>query len=233
MKKQIKQVLNSILIKSGYKKQPVTSNLPNPIHLWTDDNAFQSLYNEIINHTLVDVTRCFILYQFANQIRHIKGEVAEVGVYKGGTAKLISKTLGNNSNNQIYLFDTFQGMPDTDPTKDRHRKGDFSDTSLDSVKSFLKDCNNVQLFQGLFPKSSSPIVNLQFSLVHIDVDIYKLVTDCCIFFYPRMVKGGIMVFDNYGFRSCPGAKMAVDEFFSDKSEYPQYLPTGQCFITKL
>jgi O-methyltransferase len=42
-----------------------------------------------------------------------------------------------------------------------------------------------------------------------------------------------MVFDDYGFLTCPGAKKAVDEFFSDKREYPCYLPTGQAIVTKL
>lgn len=41
-----------------------------------------------------------------------------------------------------------------------------------------------------------------------------------------------MVFDDYGFLSCPGAKLAVDQFFSDKPEYPCHLPTGQCFVIK-
>jgi O-methyltransferase len=124
-------------------------------------------------------------------------------------------------------------MPPTDPAKDIHREGDFSDTSLESVKKYLKDCNNVRFYQGFFPDTSIPIINLQFCFVHIDVDIHKSVMDCCKFFYPRMVIGGTMVFDDYGFLGCPGAKKAVDEFFSNKTEFPCYLPTGQCFIIKL
>jgi O-methyltransferase len=41
-----------------------------------------------------------------------------------------------------------------------------------------------------------------------------------------------MLFDDYGFYTCPGAKMAVDEFFADKSEMPIYLLGGQCFVIK-
>ena len=88
-------------------------------------------------------------------------------------------------------------------------------------------------YQGTFPKTAGPIENLTFCFVHIDVDIYKSVMDCCTFFYPRMEKCGIMIFDDYGFLSCPGAKMAVDEFFYDKPEKPCYLPTGQCIIIRL
>lgn len=45
--------------------------------------------------------------------------------------------------------------------------------------------------------------------------------------------GGVMVFDDYGFPSCPGAKKAVDEFFKSKIETPIYLPTGQCLVFKV
>lgn len=203
----------------------------NRVALWNDDKVFLSLLRQIEKHTLLDIKRCFMLYQFTKHACHIDGEVAEIGVYKGGTAKLISKTIGITSKT-LYLFDTFSGMPGTDKNKDLHKKGDFSDTSLGFVKEFLNDCHNIQFYPGFFPSTSADVTNQQFCLVHIDVDIYKSVMDCCDFFYHRMAKGGMIIFDDYGFLTCPGAKIAVDEFFSDKSEFPCYLTTGQCFITK-
>ena len=62
---------------------------------------------------------------------------------------------------------------------------------------------------------------------------HKSVLDCCEFFYPRMAHGGIMIFDYYGFLSCPGAKEAVDTYFMDKPETPIYLPTGQVIVMRL
>jgi O-methyltransferase len=66
----------------------------------------------------------------------------------------------------------------------------------------------------------------------VDVDIYRSVLDCCRFFYPRLVTGGAIVFDDYGRNSCPGAKAAVDEFFADTPEQPVYVATGQAFVVK-
>jgi O-methyltransferase len=225
LKKTLKLFIVQMFTKLGYQIQRI------PLHLYGDE-TFSSLVKQIEGYTLVDQIRCFNLYQFAKQARGMNGDVAEIGVYKGGTAKLISKVVAGTTK-VVHLFDTFSGMPPTDSTKDLHKKGDFSDTSLDRVKKYLKDCNNVRFYQGFFPDTAGPVINLQFCFVHIDVDIYKSVLDCCKFFYPRMVKGGIMVFDDYGFLSCPGAKMAVDEFFSDKAEYPCRLPTTQCFIIKI
>jgi len=70
------------------------------------------------------------------------------------------------------------------------------------------------------------------AFAHVDVDIYRSVLDCCEFIYPRLVQGGFMLFDDYGFASCPGARRAVDEFFLDAPETPIVLGTGQAFVIK-
>lgn len=205
---------------------------PNPIRLWDEHRQFSDLMKQVAAYTAVDKIRCFMLYQYARQAKNIPGDVAEVGVYKGGTAKLLAKAF-EPTDKKIHLFDTFSGMPRTNPNKDIHKAGDFSDTLFEDVKKYLQDCKNVSFYKGLFPDTAEPVENTAFCLVHIDVDIYKSVADCCNFFYLRVNPGGIMIFDDYGFLSCPGAKTAVDEFFSDKPEKPCYLPTGQCIVFKL
>ncbi len=227
----MKQII-ALFVKSILSKFSLTIyKMPSGKPIWAEDEFFCSLVKQTKNFTLVNQRRCFMLYQLAKHATGINGDVAEIGVYKGGTAKLISKTVAKN-NKTVHLFDTFSGMPETDTTKDLHKEGDFSDASLDSVKSYLNDCSNVCFYEGLFPDTAAPVSDLQFCFVHIDVDIYKSVMDCCKFFYPRMVSGGIMIFDDYGFKTCPGAKKAVDEFFSDKPEFPCRLSTGQCFVAK-
>lgn len=123
----------------------------------------------------------------------------------------LSKALAA-SGKTLHLFDTFAGMPAVREDTDIHRAGDFNDTSLERVRAYLSDCRNVELYQGIFPHTAGPVAQRQFALAHIDVDIYQSVADCCAFFYPRMARGGIMVFDDYGFISCPGVKPAVDAF---------------------
>ena len=209
------------------------------LYSWKNDQTFK---NKILPFTrgitLVGPERLFILYQLVMQVKYIDGCFAEVGVYKGGTAKLIFETsnlIGGNFR-KFYLCDTFDGMPETDKEKDKHCKGDFADTSLETVGKLFNDDIAIELYKGVFPNSipiASDCFGSRYSLVHIDCDIYKSVKDCCEFFYKRMNFGGIMVFDDYGFPSCPGALLAVDEFFSDKLEQPIVLPTGQCIVIKL
>ena len=228
------RIVNRQLRRRGYEVLPYGGKSGGPLfhYLWDEDQQFVRLSREIVGRTLVDKVRCFMLYQLAHNALRLNGDAAEIGVYKGGTARLLAKTLAQTAAKTLHLFDTFAGMPETDAARDLHGKGDFNDTSLADVQAFLHDCPNVDFHPGFFPATAGPIETAQFCFVHVDVDIYRSVLDCCRFFYPRLVTGGVMVFDDYGFFSCPGAKQAVDEFFADQPEHVIYLPTGQCMIIK-
>ncbi|MGQ0523048.1 MAG: TylF/MycF/NovP-related O-methyltransferase [Betaproteobacteria bacterium] len=173
-------------------------------------------YSEI-RHTVVSPDRCYILHTLASQTT---GPIVECGVYRGGTAMLLS-TLKR----ELHLYDTFEGMPETG-TMDIHKRGDFSDTSVEAVRKLVP---SAFFHKGLIPETFTDLPG-EIGFAHIDVDIYKSVKDCCEHLYPRLT--GFMVFDDYGFPSCPGARRAVDEFFNDKPEKPVVIPTGQAIIFK-
>lgn len=181
--------------------------------------------------SLVSVQSRYVLYCLASDAaRRCNGHIAECGVYKGGTAKILAELIPDRP---IYLFDTFTGMPEVDPTLDRHKAGDFADTSIESVRAYLCEHKNVTCMPGLVPASLSAVADRAFSFVHVDLDIYTAIKSACEFFYPRVQPGGFMLFDDYGFPSCPGAREAVDEFFADKPEVKICLMTGQCSVQKL
>lgn len=121
-------------------------------------------------------------------------------------------------------------MLETDPTKDLHIERDFADTSIESVKAYVGHTSLVEYHQGLIPETFQSLKNTHIAFAHIDVDIYRSNMDCCSFIYPRLSVGGFMVFDDYGFPSCPGARMAVDEFFKNTRSIPLVLPTGQATV---
>jgi O-methyltransferase len=224
--------LKKRLLRAGFQLQRLPSGPPIVIPFWDQDATFDMLYRQLAGHTLVDKTRCYMLYQCAKQAAGLSGDIAEVGVYRGGTARLLCKAI-ETTGKATHLFDTFAGMPVVRPDKDIHREGDFNDTSIERARSYLSDCRNVHFYQGIFPQTAAPVAQKSFACVHIDVDIYQSIVDCCTFFYPRMTRGGIMIFDDYGFISCPGVKQAVDAFFKNQPEVPIYLPTGQCMIVRM
>jgi O-methyltransferase len=54
--------------------------------------------------------------------------------------------------------------------------------------------------------------------VHLDCVIYESYMQCLKFFYPRLVRGGVIVVDEYNDPPWPGCTQAVDEFLANKPE---------------
>ncbi|HET8667682.1 MAG TPA: TylF/MycF/NovP-related O-methyltransferase [Terriglobales bacterium] len=182
--------------------------------------------------SLVLAPEKYILLRHAEDaVVRCPGDFAECGVYRGGTAYLLAE-LAAKHNRRVSLFDTFEGMPETDPTKDRHKQGDFADVSLAGVQQYLSPFNNVDYFPGLIPGTLAAVSDRRFCFVHIDLDIYNSIHAATEFFYPRMASGGVIVYDDYGYPSCPGARMAIDEFYSGKCEIPTVIGP-QCIVRKL
>jgi O-methyltransferase len=227
----LKKTIRRIIAGCGYEIKPLPGKPVNPVQLRLEQGSFESMYDSIKPRTAVSRQRCFMLYQFAAHARALPGDAVEVGVYKGGTARLLAGQLAG-AEKTLYVFDTFEGLPSPDEEKDTLKKGDFGDVSFEEVRSFLSGSGNVNVTKGFFPESGAFLSGHRFCFAHVDVDLYRSVLDCCEFLWPRMNPGGVVVFDDYGDVSCPGAKQAVDEFFSDKPERPVYLPTGQCMVTR-
>jgi O-methyltransferase len=168
------------------------------------------------------------------QALRIEGDIAECGVYRGGTAAMIAKTIAEYGSHgkKFFLFDTFSGMPDTDKARDLHKKGDLADTSAEEVERFVNEPEIAVIRKGFIPETFLGLESRRFAFAHIDVDIYKSIIDSLEFIWPRLATGGFIVFDDYGFPSCPGARQAVDHFFAKTDVNPLCLPTGQAVVFK-
>jgi O-methyltransferase len=194
---------------------------------------FAEVYGKAGGVSLVSEDRYWVLYSLALQSMNLQGNVWEAGVYRGGTATLLRDVIAQSGlGKSLHLFDTFEGMPETDPTRDMHRQKDFCDTSLEGVQALVGTFPWIYYHKGYVPATFIGLEAESISLAHIDLDIYRSILDSCEFIYPRLVDGGFMIFDDYGFPSCPGARQAVDEFFSTKPEQPLVLSTGQAVIFK-
>lgn len=210
----------------GYDITLTNRKRPDPIRLWQTDQEFAEIYSRVNGNTAVNQTKLYILYGLA---KNSKGAIAEVGAYKGGSAFLMASA----TEHPVHVFDTFECMPDTDEVEDPfHFKGDFK-VDTNKVLDYLHQKENIRTYPGIFPETSGPIEDEKFGLVHVDIDIYKSMKDCLEFFYPRMLPGGVIISDDYGHTTCPGALKAWDEFFANKPEASVYLGNGQALIIKV
>ncbi|MCX5677956.1 MAG: class I SAM-dependent methyltransferase [Candidatus Omnitrophica bacterium] len=177
--------------------------------------------------------------------KELGGDFAECGCWRGHSTYIISKILSdNNFRASFHVFDSFEnGLSDKTPEDENERfalsakevaqeKMMFGSTE-DEVRKVLSDFKFVKLYKGWIPERFKEVEGHAFSFVHIDVDLYQPTLDSLRFFFPRIVAGGCIVVDDYGFTKFPGSKKAVDTFLSENKCYLCYeLPMGGCFIIK-
>jgi predicted O-methyltransferase YrrM len=210
---------------------------------WFDENGgseFSQIMKEVQNSggLVQTADRAYILHQFMLAAARLKGDMAECGVYQGGSAQLMAATLHRcgAKDTQLHLFDTFCGVPDiAEGNRDGVVPGDCGQTSVESVKARLASYEQfVHLHPGFIPDTFTRVEHVsQFSLVNIDVDLYPTTLACCEWFWPRMSPGGIMIFNDYGFFPYRhSTRRAADEFFSGQREKLIVLPSGQGLAIK-
>lgn len=218
----------------NYKKQLL---LP---HNFYDPKNIEAWVKKDYVNNAGDLVRFFFITMVVEQIikENIKGDVAELGVYKGNSASLLAQYV-RKFKKKLYLFDTFAGFDERDLIgKDViFKKTTFSNTSLEAVKLKVGE-ENVEFIQGYFPESLSQIKDedgLEFSLVHIDCDLEKPISDSLAYFYPKMSTGGFLIIHDYSSLNWDGATTAVDNFFKDKVEKIIPIPdkSGTVVIRKI
>ena len=150
----------------------------------------QKIKNEL--KLFISDSEAYQIFIAVKRTAKVNGDIAEVGVYKGGSAKLICEAKGNKA---LHLFDTFEGLPDLcemDNPKHFH-KGQYLG-SFENVKTYLKKYSNVYFYKGLFPSTAELIKNKRFSFVNLDVDLYESTLSCLEFFYSKMnMEGGYYI----------------------------------------
>ena len=173
----------------------------------------------------------YMLYSIARSQQELDGDMVEVGVYQGGSAKLICEVKGDK---KLFLFDTFVGLPELSDTdthfgKKHWKKNQFNNTSIETVRDYLSSYENVQIIKGKFPKTAESIHDSKFSFVHLDVDLYKSTIECLKFFYPRLVKNGVILVHDY---HSDGIQKAFKEFLQGNKAQLIELTGSQCMIIK-
>lgn len=220
-----------------------------PIVFYEEDENFHESYNKAqIATQMVDSDnplrrqRHYTLMQLLKNADLSNGDVVECGTFRGLSAYQLSKIIKlEDSPVILHIFDSFEGLSEIEE-KD---KSDFvrnSDNELrkeflcgeEHVRANLRDFNFIRYYKGWIPERFNEVKDKKFSFVHIDVDLYQSIKDSIDFFFPRLVSGGVMVFDDYGYtKQFPGAKKAIDESLElINVQHFISLPSGQAYLIK-
>lgn len=198
---------------------------------------FLSLYEECRRFSMTSKERMFALFQATQYIvrAQIPGALAECGVWRGGSMMLAAKTLLNAgvSDRDLYLFDTFEGLPKPDPEKDIDMWGNkaidgwlprsegekgssWAFASLEEVEENLAATGyppeRIHLVKGMVEETIPQHAPHELALLRLDTDWYASTKHELEHLFPLLRAGGVLIIDDYGhFR---GAREATDEYLA-------------------
>lgn len=240
MKKPFFEKENLKLYLSEWQERPGKYNYEHslifPINTYSPwlKNGFSDFYeSRIKENTLVDIYRCYDLYTLAKQYYQHAGSVLEVGVWRGGTGLILAESLKDND--QLYLCDTFSGVVKASDLDNEYKNGEHADTSLKHVQNLFQQYPNCQILQGIFPEETGNFIppDSSFKLCHIDVDVYYSAKDVFEWVFPKMIIGGAIVFDDYGFAACEGVTKFVNELSGRNDLIVIYNINGHAIVIKI
>jgi O-methyltransferase len=181
---------------------------------WRADLDFQATLEGVRGYTLVDEYRLFELWSLARAGFDLEGDILEVGVWRGGSGALLACAAQSASpGTRVFLCDTFRGLVKVSSRDSTYRDGEYAAARAD-VNSLLESLGleDVTVLEGVFPdETAASLGNLRLRLCHVDVDVYESARDVLHWVWPRLVPGGVVVFDDYGFHGCDGVTRLVEE----------------------
>ncbi len=165
----------------------------------------------------------------------IEGDFAELGVYKGRSAKVLHHM---DPSRIFHLFDTFNGFSREDLEGESGEAATytpihFADTDQESVIQYINGNQNIRIHKGYFPGTEEIVRDCRFALVNMDADLYNPTHAGLEFFYSRLVPGGVILIHDYNHK-WPGIMKAVDEFAKKIPEVVAFVPDtdGTAMIIK-
>lgn len=205
------------------------------------DERFKKAYAKALHPLLpeeADVRyRGYIIQWAVSQVRELAGDFVECGTYNAKVATLIMNLEDlRGKKRKFHLFDTFSGIPAQMLTKrelDLGFAGQFADVTLAEVREKLKDfLDIVEFHQGIIPDSFQGFSPGSIAFFHLDLNGAKPTRAALELFYPALVKGAVIVFDDYGWDGYEDQRAVLEHFFADKKEDILALPTGQGMVIK-
>ena len=224
----------------------------NPVESSIFDNKSVEIakkYSMTSNYRLWSIVQ---IIKYLNE-KNIDGDFVECGVWKGGNLILMKMYVDKfNLNKTIFGFDTFEGMTkpgDYDISfsnknsikifkkfQTGENSSDWCNASkeevLSNIKKELFNNEGIYLVEGRVEETLLNEKNLpkKISLLRLDTDFYQSTKIELEILFPRLVKGGVLIIDDYGYWK--GSKKAVDEYFESKNLPLHYIDQAARFYIK-
>lgn len=229
--KKIRKLIRKLLPKLGLHLYTATA-------IWPHDQEFKQAVADIPVKKGGPPDRGYTLFKLARASAGLPGDMAECGCLEGGSSRFLLAGTGKDTDKTLHIFDSFEGL--SEPTSDDKTSVDkvaWNKGSLTSSEALLREnlkayADMISIHKGWIPDRFSDVADKTFSMVHIDVDLFEPTMDCLEFFYDKMAPGGVIICDDYGSKSCPGAKKAFDDFFANRPEVLIEMPTIQALVIK-
>lgn len=179
-------------------------------------------YNEIALRasdrakSMISDHQLFDLIQLAEQTSDVPGDVVEYGSLYGGSGAVIAEAVSHYGEKNVWLFDTFEGIPASRYGLDHHWNGSFSDNSFAEVKSAFADMDNVTVVKGNICETYQQVKGA-ISFGYVASDTLESGEILLNFLWSRLSPGGVIAVCDYG--SFPNAiplTVFSGEFMQDK-----------------
>jgi O-methyltransferase len=175
---------------------------------------------------------------------NVPGDFVECGTWRGGLAALMLYNAKRTEDKRLYVYDTFEGMPEpgendcgTSKRMYEENKGDWCRAGLDIVKSVLREVDAsysdlCYLIKGKVEDTLDLMAPQTIALARLDTDWYESTKKELEVLYPRVVANGFVLIDDYS--DWNGCRQAVDEYLAtiDKTTYRLELADGSLVIQK-
>lgn len=198
---------------------------------WKEDLEFLNFYAKIKDDTLLDVKRLYTLWYLSKSLKNVNASILDIGCCKGGSGFALSKA---NTKGFTFLIDTFEGpkIKENLISKDHYI---FDDINYVKEKIKSLKLNNTKVIKTFFPeKLNSKFKKKKIKLCHIDVNTTKATKLAFEYVKKRIIKNGIIIFDDYGIYSVDSVKNYVDyikiKFAKEFIFINNYM--GQCILIK-
>ena len=181
--------------------------------------------------------RTYIVCWFADFVKNLEGDFVECGVNTGAYSKAVINYIDfNKLNKTFYLLDTYEGMVEDLISKDELQSGigmyfnNYTDV-YEQVKETFKNDHAV-IIKGAVPDTLPECKAEKIAYLSIDMNCVAPEIAAANYFWDKIVPGGVMILDDYGFPQHINQKIAFDEFAKQKQVDILCLPTAQGIIFK-